>query len=83
MFDFLCLESFCLICFLMYFWVILFILWCGLVCVDEGLVGFNCEVFFCEMCIVCIGMFCLGWKNYFLSEYFLDYMVNMNSVVEM
>ena len=68
-----------LICFLTYSRVALSTL-CGLVCVVEGLVGSSCEVLLRE---TCIGMLCLGRKNYFSSEHLSDYTANMNSVAEM
>lgn len=69
-----------LICFLTYSRVALSTLLCGLVCVVEGLVGSSCEVLLRE---TCIGMLCLGRKNYFSSEHLSDYTANMNSVAEM
>lgn len=44
----------------------------------EGLVGSNCEVLLRE---TCIGMLCLGRKNYFSSKHLSDYTPNMNSGV--
>ena len=72
-------ESSRLICFLTYSRVTLSTLLCGL-CVDEGLVGSNCEVL---LRATCIGMLCLRRKNYFSREQLSDYTANMNSIAEM